>query len=48
MKLLRLIGGIVVFFWLLGLLLHLAGKLINLLLVVAVVVFLYDFFFNRK
>lgn len=48
MKLLRLVGGIIVFFWVLGLALRLAGKLIHLLLIAAVLVFLYDFFFGRR
>jgi hypothetical protein len=48
MGFLRWLGGIVVFFWLLGLFFRLAGGFIHLLLVVAAIVFLYDFFFGRK
>ncbi|WP_291633492.1 lmo0937 family membrane protein [Clostridium sp.] len=42
MGLLRLIGGIVVFFWALGLIFSIGGKLIHALLVVAVIVFIVD------
>ncbi|MBL4938610.1 hypothetical protein JK636_23170 [Clostridium sp. YIM B02515] len=48
MAFLRWIGGVVVFFWVLGLVLRLAGRLLNLLLIVAVIVFLVDFLFGRK
>lgn len=36
------IVGVLVVLWLLGLLIHIGGGLIHLLLVVAAVVFLYD------
>ncbi|MCB2305295.1 lmo0937 family membrane protein [Clostridium estertheticum] len=42
MGLLRWIGGIVVFFWVVGFILHIAGGLIHMLLVLAVIVFLVD------
>lgn len=48
MGFLRWLGGIVVFFWLLGIFFRFAGKLIHLLLIVAVIVFLFDFFFGSK
>lgn len=48
MKFLRWLGGIVVFFWLLGLLFKIGGGLIHLLLVVAAIVFLVDYFTGKK
>ncbi|MBW9170143.1 lmo0937 family membrane protein [Clostridium estertheticum] len=42
MGLLRLIGGIVVFFWVVGFILKIGGGLIHMLLVLAVIVFLVD------
>jgi hypothetical protein len=48
MRFLRFIGGIIVFFWILGLAFRIAGKLIHLLLIIAVIMFLYDFFFGRR
>lgn len=48
MALLRWIGGIVVFFWILGFIFRIGGALIHLLLVVAVIVFLYDLIFGRR
>ncbi len=43
MGLLKIIGGIVVLFWLLGFLFKIGGALIHILLVVAAIVFIYDF-----
>jgi hypothetical protein len=48
MALLRWIGGIVVFFWVLGLLLKIGGGLIHLLLVVAATIFLIDMFTGKR
>jgi len=48
MAFLRWIGGVIVFFWLLGFALRLAGRLLNLLLIVAVIVFLVDFLFGKN
>ncbi|WP_156946198.1 lmo0937 family membrane protein [Clostridium akagii] len=48
MGFLRWLGGIIVFFWLLGFLLKIGGGLINLLIVLAVIVFLVDFFTGKK
>ncbi|MHB8129085.1 MAG: lmo0937 family membrane protein [Mobilitalea sp.] len=42
MRFLRWLGGIVVFFWLLGLILKIGGGMIHILLVVAVIVFIVD------
>ncbi|MBU3073698.1 lmo0937 family membrane protein [Clostridium estertheticum] len=42
MGLLRWIGGIVVFFWVVGFILKIGGGLIHMLLVIAVIVFLVD------
>ncbi|MBU3097996.1 MULTISPECIES: lmo0937 family membrane protein [Clostridium] len=42
MGLLRWIGGIVVFFWVVGFILKIGGGLIHMLLVLAVIVFLVD------
>lgn len=48
MGLLRFIGGIVVFIWLLGFVLKIGGGMIHILLVVAACVFIYDFIFGRR
>lgn len=48
MGFLRWIGGIVVFFWLLGFILKIGGGMIHLLLVVAAIVFIFDFIFGRR
>lgn len=48
MGFLRWLGGIVVFFWILGLLLKVGGGMIHVLLVVAAVVFIFDLIFTRK
>lgn len=48
MHFLRFIGGIIVFFWILGLAFRIAGKLIHLLLIIAVLMFLYDLLFKRR
>lgn len=47
MGLLRWIGGIVVLFWILGLLFRIGGGLIHILLVIAVIVFIFDLLFKR-
>jgi predicted membrane metal-binding protein len=43
MGLLRWIGGIVVFFWLLGFLFKVGGSMIHILLIVAAIIFIVDF-----
>ena len=48
MGFLRWIGGIVVFFWLLGLFFKVGGGLIHILLVVAAIVFIFDFITGRN
>ncbi|WP_141639626.1 lmo0937 family membrane protein [Clostridium massiliodielmoense] len=48
MKVLHWIGAVVVFFWVLGLVFRIGGKLINLLLVVSAIVFLYDIIIGKK
>ena len=48
MGFLRWLGGIVIFFWLLGFLLRIGGGMIHILLIVAAIVFLIDFIFGRK
>ena len=47
MGLLRFIGGIVVFFWVLGLIFRIGGSMIHLLLVIAAIIFIYDFITGR-
>ncbi len=47
MGFLRWLGGIVVAFWLIGLLFKVGGGLIHILLVVAAIVFIADFI-SRK
>ena len=42
MAFLRWVGGIVAFFWLLGVIFHFAGALIHLLLLVAAIIFIFD------
>jgi hypothetical protein len=48
MGFLRMIGGIVVFFWILGLIFRIGGSMIHLLLVIAAIIFIYDFITGRK
>jgi hypothetical protein len=45
---LYLIGAIVVALWLIGLVMHIGGGAIHLLLVVAVIIFLVSFFTGRS
>ena len=45
---LRLIVGILIVLWLIGLLAHIAGGLIHILLVIALVVFIYDTLVARR
>jgi len=47
-NILYIIGAIIVAFWLLGFLLHVGGNLIHILLVVAVIVFVYQFLMGRR
>lgn len=48
MTFLRWLGGIVVFFWIIGLIFRFGGALIHLLLVAAALVFIFDMIFKRK
>jgi 4-hydroxybenzoate polyprenyltransferase len=45
---LRIIVGVLLALWLIGLIAHVAGGLIYVLLVIAVIVFVYDTFIGRK
>lgn len=44
----KTIAVVLVVLWLLGLLVHVGGSLIHLLLVVAAIVFIYDLLVGRK
>ena len=48
MGLLRWIGGIVVFFWVLGLILKIGGGMIHTLLIIAAIVFIVDKISGKK
>lgn len=48
MGFLRWLGGIVVFFWLLGFIFKVGGGLVHILLVVAAIVFIIDFITGRN
>ncbi|WP_164917174.1 DUF5670 family protein [Clostridium sp. JN-9] len=45
---LRWLGSIVLIFWLIGLILRIGGSLINLLLLIAALVFVVDVILERK
>jgi 4-hydroxybenzoate polyprenyltransferase len=45
---LRIIVGVLIVLWLVGLLAHIAGGLIYALLVIALVVFVYDLLARRR
>ena len=48
MAFLRWLGGFVVLFWLIGLIFKIGGNMINLLLLVAALIFVIDAIFGRK
>ncbi|MBE6066566.1 MAG: lmo0937 family membrane protein [Clostridium lundense] len=48
MGILRWIGGIVVLFWIIGLIFRIGGGLIHLLLIIAAVIFVVDALFGRR
>ena len=48
MGFLRWIGGIIVFFWILGLIFRIGGGMIHILLVIAIIVFIVDMISGRK
>lgn len=45
---LLIIAGVLILLWLLGLIGHVAGGLVNLLLVIALIVVIYHFIRGRK
>lgn len=47
-SILYIIGAVLVALWLIGFLLHLGGGLIHIILVIAVIVFLYQFITGRR
>ena len=47
-NILYIIGAILVAFWLIGLIAHIGGSLIHIILVVAVIVFVYQFITGRR
>lgn len=47
-NLLYLIGAVLVALWLIGLLMHVGGGLIHIILVIAVVVFVFQFLTGRR
>ena len=47
-SLLYIIGAVLVALWLIGFLLHVGGGLIHIILVIAVIVFLYQFLTGRR
>ena len=48
MDFLRWLGGFVVLFWLIGLIFRIGGSLINILLLLAAVIFVIDAIFGRR
>jgi hypothetical protein len=48
MNFLRWLGGFVVVFWLIGLIFRIGGSFINLLLLVAALIFILDALFGRR
>ena len=48
MTFLRWLGGFVVLFWLMGILLSIGGNLINILLIVAAIVFVIDALSSKR
>ncbi len=47
-SILYIIGAVLVALWLIGFLMHVGGGLIHIILVIAVVVFLYQFLTGRR
>lgn len=48
MSVLRWLGGLIIMFWLIGLLFSIGGILINLLLITAASIFIADAFFGHE
>ncbi len=47
-SILYIIGAVLVALWLIGFLMHVGGGLIHIILVIAVIVFLYQFLTGRR
>ncbi len=47
-SILYIIGAILVAIWLVGLLMHIGGNLIHIILVIAVIVFVFQFITGRR
>ena len=47
-SILYIIGAVLVALWLIGLLMHIGGGLIHIILVIAVIVFLFQFITGRR
>ncbi len=47
-SLLYIIGAVLVALWLIGLLMHIGGGLIHIILVIAVIVFIFQFLTGRR
>ena len=47
-SILYIIGAVIVAMWLIGFLLHIGGGLIHILLVIAVIVFVFQFLTGRR
>ncbi len=47
-SILYIIGAVLVALWLIGFLMHIGGGLIHIILVIAVIVFLYQFITGRR
>ena len=47
-SILYIIGAVLVALWLIGLLMHIGGGLIHIILVIAVIVFVYQFITGRR
>ena len=48
MSLIRWMVGVIVILWLLGFVLNIGGSMIHLLIVIAVIVFIFDFISGRR
>ncbi|WP_234125137.1 lmo0937 family membrane protein [Clostridium hydrogenum] len=48
MNILKWIGAVVLFFWILGIIFRIGGMFIHWLLVIAAIVFIVDFFMGKK
>lgn len=48
LNILKWIGAVVLFFWILGIIFRIGGMFIHWLLVIAAIVFIVDFFMGKK